>query len=199
MMFTWLSHPCEWLNIPSNLYNKAYLDRQWTCLSLRCSWSIACRHCSNYIFIIALTHGFNMLHKGNCKTRRETFKFGDLVRLILDTLWYALTEIPYVDFQRVFQTRQYPLPYYSLASCEKTREDSAYVTSSPIGCELVKPWIKYYCKSHYRHYIPCGMYRVEILHVTTYLFHRNVGIIDHFMYVYVTHSQFCCWFFLCRW
>ena len=44
--------------------------------SLRCSWSIACRRCSNHIFIFDLTPGgVNKLRKGNCKTRRETFKF----------------------------------------------------------------------------------------------------------------------------
>ena len=40
---------------------------------LRCSWSIACRRCSNYIFILDLTPGFNGLHKDNCETRWETF------------------------------------------------------------------------------------------------------------------------------
>ena len=30
-------------------------------------------------FILDLTHDFNGLGKGNCKTRRETFKFGDSV------------------------------------------------------------------------------------------------------------------------
>ena len=33
-----------------------------------------------------LTPGFNGLGKDNCQTRRETFKFGDLVRLILEIL-----------------------------------------------------------------------------------------------------------------
>ena len=47
------------------------------CWSLRCSWSIACRRCSNYIFILNLTHGFNRLGEDNCKTRGETFKFWD--------------------------------------------------------------------------------------------------------------------------
>ena len=42
---------------------------QLNCWSLRCSWSIACRRCSNYIFILDLTPGFNGLGKGNCKTR----------------------------------------------------------------------------------------------------------------------------------
>ena len=30
---------------------------------------IACRHCSNYIFILDLTSGFNGFGKDNCKTR----------------------------------------------------------------------------------------------------------------------------------
>ena len=41
--------------------------------SLSCSWSIPCRRCSNYIFILNLTHGFSRLGRDNCKTRRETF------------------------------------------------------------------------------------------------------------------------------
>ena len=38
---------------------------QWTC------WSLRCRRCSNYIFILDLPSGFNGLSKDNCKTRRE--------------------------------------------------------------------------------------------------------------------------------
>ena len=38
-------------------------------------WSIACRCCSNYIFILVLTPGSDRLGKENCKTRREPFKF----------------------------------------------------------------------------------------------------------------------------
>ena len=34
--------------------------------------------------ILDLTPGFNGLGKDNCKTRRETFKFWDLVRFILE-------------------------------------------------------------------------------------------------------------------
>ena len=60
-----------------------HLGRQLNCWSLRCSWSSACRRCSNYIFIHNLTPGFNGLSNDNCKTRRESFKFWDLVRLIL--------------------------------------------------------------------------------------------------------------------
>ena len=48
------------------------------------SWSIACRRCSNYIFILDWTPGFNGLGNDNCKTRRETCKFWDVVELILE-------------------------------------------------------------------------------------------------------------------
>ena len=72
----------------SSLCYKAHFSRQLNCGSLRCSWSIACRHCSNYIFFLQLTLGLNILRKGNCKPKRETFKFWDLVRLILEILQY---------------------------------------------------------------------------------------------------------------
>ena len=49
---------------------------------------------SNYIFILDLTTGFIGLDKDNCTTRRETSKFGDLVRLILEILWYFIVPIP---------------------------------------------------------------------------------------------------------
>ena len=44
------------------------------------------KRCSNYIFILNLTPGFNGLGKDKYKLRREAFKFWDLVRLILETL-----------------------------------------------------------------------------------------------------------------
>ena len=56
--------------------------------SLRCSWSIAFWRCSNYIFILDLTPGFNGFGKGNCKMRWEWFKFWYLVHLILEILQY---------------------------------------------------------------------------------------------------------------
>ena len=72
----------------SNLWYKLHL-RQNYCWSLRCSWSIASWHCSNYIFILDLTPGFNGLGKDNCKTRRETFKIWYLVWLILKICWQS--------------------------------------------------------------------------------------------------------------
>ena len=47
------------------------------------------RRCSNYIFILDLTPGINRLGKDNCKTRRETLKFSDLARLILEIWRYV--------------------------------------------------------------------------------------------------------------
>ena len=64
--------------------------RQLNCWSLRCSWSIACWRCSNYIFLLHLTLGFNILRKDNFKPRRETFKFCNLVCLILEILRYCV-------------------------------------------------------------------------------------------------------------
>ena len=65
------------------------LSGQLNCWSLRCSWSIACRRCSNYIFILDLIPGINILGKDNCKTRQETLKFWVLVCLILE-IWRYL-------------------------------------------------------------------------------------------------------------
>ena len=65
-------------------------------ISLRCSWSIAYRRCSNNIFILDLTPGFNGLGKDNCKARRETFELGDLMRLILEVWRYVNTVLRYM-------------------------------------------------------------------------------------------------------
>ena len=66
-----------------------HLGRQLNCWSIRCSWSIACRRCSIYIVILFLTPGFNRMGKDKCKTRWESFKFWDLVHLILEILKYV--------------------------------------------------------------------------------------------------------------
>ena len=47
--------------------------------------------CSNYIFILDLTPGFNGLIKDNCRSRRKSFEFWDLVWLIKEVLWYLST------------------------------------------------------------------------------------------------------------
>ena len=92
--------PCLWYflyycwklwNVLVNLLNwlisleyKTHRSRQWNCWSLRCSWSIACRRCSNYIFILDLTSGFKGFGRESRKTLRESFKCWDFVWLILE-------------------------------------------------------------------------------------------------------------------
>ena len=63
--------------IPSSLWYKSHLSWQLNSWSHRCtcSWSIACRRCSNYILMLNLTHCFNRLGKDNCKTGRESLTF----------------------------------------------------------------------------------------------------------------------------
>ena len=80
----------------SNIRRILVLSRQLNCWPIRCSWSIACRRCSKNIFILDLTLGFNGLGKDNCKTRRKSFKFWYLVRLVSEILRYIslhLTQI----------------------------------------------------------------------------------------------------------
>ena len=56
-----------------------------------CGWSIACRCCSKYIFILDLIPAWlQWLCRGNCKTKRETLKWCDLVRLILAVWRYTI-------------------------------------------------------------------------------------------------------------
>ena len=77
------------IRLPSSIYYLTHFSWQFNCWSLRCSWSIVCRRCSNSIFILNLTPGFNGLGKDKYKMRREAIKFWGLVRLILDTLRYV--------------------------------------------------------------------------------------------------------------
>ena len=78
-LWSFLHWFCISLSLHVNLrYRKVSNIRR---TSLRCSWSIACRRYSNYIFILNLTPGFNGSGTGNCKTRRETFMFWDWVPL----------------------------------------------------------------------------------------------------------------------
>ena len=82
------SFPNSWWSTENDCTVKFLMSsRQQNCWSLRCSWSIACWSCSNYIFILDLKPGFIGLGKDKCKTRRESFKFWGLVWLILEILW----------------------------------------------------------------------------------------------------------------
>ena len=52
-----LRHANKRSALPSNLSYVSYIRRQYHCWSLRCSWSIASRRCSNDIFNFDLTPG----------------------------------------------------------------------------------------------------------------------------------------------
>ena len=72
----------RWCNTNRQTFDMSYTligNKSWV---FKCCWNIAGRCCSNYIFILDLTHRFIGLGKGNCKTRREAFLFWDLVHRI---------------------------------------------------------------------------------------------------------------------
>ena len=81
---------CQTSNISRTLVGHGTLDHSDVV------GSIACRRCSNYIFILGLSHSLNWLGKDNCKTRWETCKFGDLLCLILEVWWHTASarELP---------------------------------------------------------------------------------------------------------
>ena len=90
VLYIWTNSCCSSCSLLVEIFVK------WDyCWSLRCSWSIACRRCSNYIFILDLTYDFSILHKDNCTTRRQRFKFWDLVHLTLES-WEQLTFVSFV-------------------------------------------------------------------------------------------------------
>ena len=67
--------------LQSSLLYETHFCKELDCWSLTCSWSIACRRCSNYIFNLDLTPGFTVLREDHCKLRREAFKLWDIVCL----------------------------------------------------------------------------------------------------------------------
>ena len=84
------------------------------------------QHCSNNIFILDLTSGFNGLGQDNCKTIWETFKFWDLVHLILEVWWYCMLTN---SLCKTCQARVLPLPVPPLAppyQCQLRTELSPY-------------------------------------------------------------------------
>ena len=50
-----------------------------------------------HMFILDLTSGFNWLHKCKCKTKRETFKCLNLVRLLIQ-VWHYVPNMYTDDF-----------------------------------------------------------------------------------------------------
>ena len=95
----WSRHHMD-LDPPSSLQYKQHLGRQFNCRSLKCSWSIVCRRCPNHIFILDLTLGFKWLAKDDFKTRWESFKYCDLVRLIWKNTRYAQKTPRYLTYGR---------------------------------------------------------------------------------------------------
>ena len=81
-------------------FNIWHLSRQSNSWSLRCSWSIAGRRCSNYIFVLDLTPSFNGLGNDNRETRRKSSKFLDLLRRILNTLRYIMASVRFTLWWR---------------------------------------------------------------------------------------------------
>ena len=63
------------------------INHTWICKKIADHSDVVGASPVNYIFILNLTPGFNGLGKENGKTRRESFKFCDLVYLILEILW----------------------------------------------------------------------------------------------------------------
>ena len=82
--------PCLLWSRVSSPYADLMSRNDKTCKWRQISNISACRRCSNYIFILDLTPGTKGLGKDNCKTRREVFKFLDLVLLILEVWRYIL-------------------------------------------------------------------------------------------------------------
>ena len=83
ILFIWMwclfdTHDTEWPTIPGGI---RHIQTEYKEIfnGDNCIW-----RCSNHIFILDLTPGFNTLRKDNCKVRRKAFKFWNLVRLILD-------------------------------------------------------------------------------------------------------------------
>ena len=76
------------------------------------------RRFSNYIFIFYLTSDVNGLDKGNCKKRRDSFKFWDLVRLISEVL--RLFFQPQITWTKIDST----LKSYDIHRCVISQQTS---------------------------------------------------------------------------
>ena len=135
VLFLYASMFKEW-TLPSSLQYKTHLSRLYNCRSLRCSWSIAYWRCFNYIFILDLTPGFIGLGKDNCKTRRETIKFGD-------------SDAPYIrDFMILIMSSEIlkGIDHYSCVIMNPP------ITKKSMGCQPPDhyndiTWVSWYVKS----------------------------------------------------
>ena len=83
-----------------------------------------------------LTPGFNGLGKDNYKMRRETFKFWDLVRLILETLRYYT--VLAILFRFLFLWRELPLLAPTHVSQEELFEWESVIHDVQLGWFLLQ-------------------------------------------------------------
>ena len=108
--------------------------RQYTCWSLRCSWSIACRRCSNYIFILDLDLASMDWTKTTVRRDKNLCKFCNLVRLLLEILRYS-----FVQHDRELMYRCAKLEYRKISNIRHTLvgnkiiDHSDVVGASPVG------------------------------------------------------------------
>ena len=174
--------------VPSNLWYKPHLSRQYKYWLLRCTWSIACRRCSNCIFILDLKLGFNGLDKDNCRSRRETFKFGDLVRLISGVWRYYHSLLPLsISYESCHSFPLYAI--YAMTACmihtgrspgltwhRAERNDMIHVTWT-WPCDI----LDFRCHTKLHHSM-CETYLcVEYLHYNTQTSNNRVYLFDRIM------------------
>ena len=74
--------------LPKNIYRQTSNISRAIAIKLLITQMLLEHRCSNYIFTLDLIPCFNGLGKNNCKTRRETFKFWDMMRLTLEVWRY---------------------------------------------------------------------------------------------------------------
>ena len=74
------------LTYHQNYHKTSYIRHTLVANKIGDHLDIACRRCSNYIFILNLIPGLIGMSKDNCKARQEMFKVLDTVHLILE-IW----------------------------------------------------------------------------------------------------------------
>ena len=81
------------------------LTTKWNCWSLRYSWSVTCWRCPNYIFILALTPGFNRLAKTTARRDERHLSFGICCALYqaFDGIFVRFELWPHKTFVKYFQ------------------------------------------------------------------------------------------------
>ena len=108
-LISWLcKEPGHWQyrSTIKSLY-KTHFSRLLNCWSLRCSWSIACRRCSNYIFILQWTLGFNIWTKITTSRDEKRLNFG---------IWHVLYQRLYSSYPTIFQFQHQVLTHCGLVT-----------------------------------------------------------------------------------